>query len=142
MRRLPAAVALLSLLAGAGEAHAIGSAEGDGASINAVGNAWLLTAYYHSWSLDPPLQPPPDDGIAAGVLRLLLDGDLPKQVGYEANFYFELSRGPTFLGANTFATASSLTRYAWSSARRTLSAPSHAAVADIACKTTGTMTTS
>lgn len=107
MRRLPAAVALLSLLAGAGEAHAIGSAEGGGASINAVGNAWLLTAYYHSWSLNPPLQPPPDDGIAAGVLRLLLDGDLPKQVGYEANFYFELSRGPTFLGANTFATASS-----------------------------------
>lgn len=118
-RRAAAAVAALALLLGAREADAIGSARSADASINAVGNAWLLAAYYHSWSLRPPLTPPPDDGIAAGVLRLLLDGDLPRQVGYEANFYFELSRGPTHLGADTFSTASSFatpyrTRYlAW-----------------------------
>jgi hypothetical protein len=106
--RLRAVVVTLVLLVGA-RASAIGSAKGDDASITAVGNAWLLMAYYHSWSLRPPLVPPPDDGIAAGVLRLLLDGDLPKQIGYEANFYFELSRGPTALGANTFLTASSFT---------------------------------
>jgi hypothetical protein len=96
---------LLCLLACAGPAHAIGSAEGKDASITATGNAWLLMAYYHSWSLNPPLVAPPDDGVAAGVLRLLLDGDLPKKVGYEANLYVELSRGPTFLGGNAFATA-------------------------------------
>jgi hypothetical protein len=96
------------VLAAARPAHAIGSAKGDDASITAVGNAYLLMAYYHSWSLRPPLTPPPDDGIAAGVLRLLLDGDLPHDVGYEANLYFELSRGPSRLGADTFATASTL----------------------------------
>jgi hypothetical protein len=105
--RLRAVVAALALVLGARPAFALGSAKSDDASITAVGNAWLLMAYYHSWSLPPPLVPFPDDGIAAGVFRLLLDGDLPKQIGYEANFYFELSRGPTALGANTFLTASS-----------------------------------
>jgi hypothetical protein len=119
VKRVHAAAAALAMLLCARGASAIGSAKGGDASITAVGNAWLLMAYYHSWSLRPPLQPPPDDGIAAGVLRLLLDGDLPHEVGYEANFYFELSRGPTALGANTFLTASSFatpyrTRYvAW-----------------------------
>ena len=107
MLRLCASAVLLTLVLSARPARAIGSAEGHDASITAVGDAWLLMAYYHSWSLTPPLAPPPDDGIAAGVLRLLLDGHLPHDVGYEANFYFELERGPTFLGANTFATASS-----------------------------------
>jgi hypothetical protein len=104
-----AAAAVLALLVCARDARAIGSAKSDDASITAVGNAWLLMAYYHNWSLRPPLQPPPDDGIAAGVFRLLLDGDLPQKIGYEGNFYFELSRGPTVIGANTFATASSYT---------------------------------
>jgi len=108
-RRLPAAVVALVVLIAARDARAIGSAKGDDASITAVGNAWLLGAYYHSWSLTPPLEPPPDDGITAGVLRLLLDGDLPWKINYEANFYFELSRGPTRLGANTFLTAASFT---------------------------------
>jgi hypothetical protein len=107
--RLGAIAASLALVCCARHASAIGSAKSDDASINAVGNAWLLAAYYHSWSLRPPLTPPPDDGIAAAVLRLLLDGELPQKVGYEANFYFELSRGPTQLGANTFLTASSFT---------------------------------
>ena len=108
-RRLRAAavVAFAMLLCAARDARAIGSAKSDSASITAVGNAWLLGAYYHSWSLNPPLMTPPDDGITAGVLRLLLDGDLPAKINYEANFYFELSRGPTRLGANTFLTASS-----------------------------------
>lgn len=119
MRRLTAGAFALALVVCARDAGAIGSAKSDDASITAVGNAWLLTAYYHSWSLTPPLTPPPDDGIAAGVLRLLLDGDLPQKINYEANLYFELSRGPTQLGANTFLTASSFvtpyrTRYlAW-----------------------------
>lgn len=111
MRLRPSRAAALLALAGvllfAPDAAAIGSAKGDDASINAVGNAWLLGAFYHSWEWKPPLPTPPDDGIAAGVLRLLLDGDLPHQVGYEANFYFELSRGPTALGADTFLTAAS-----------------------------------
>jgi hypothetical protein len=107
MPRLGAAAVTLALVCCARDAGAIGSASGDDASITAVGNAWLLAAYYHSWPWRPPLTPPPDDGIAAGVLRLILDGDLPRKVGYEANFYFELSRGPTTLGANTFLTASS-----------------------------------
>ncbi len=107
MRRLAAGAALLALVVCARSAHAIGSAEGHDASITAVGNVWLIAGYFHSWSLPAPLQPPPDDGVAAGVLRLILDGDLPKKIGYEANFYFELERGPTSLGANTFATASS-----------------------------------
>jgi len=97
----------LALLLCARAAQAIGSAKGDDASINAAGNVWLLGAYYHSWPWLPPLPTPPDDGIAAGTMRLILDGDLPRQVGYEANFYFELSRGPTSLGANTFLTPSS-----------------------------------
>jgi hypothetical protein len=115
-----AGVLALLLALPARDARAIGSAKGDDASITAVGNAWLLTAYYHNWSLRQPLPTPPDDGIAAGVLRLLLDGDLPWKVNYEANFYFELSRGPTALGANTFLTAASFntpyrTQYlAWS----------------------------
>jgi hypothetical protein len=103
---LAGAAALLALLSAA-DAAAIGSAKSDDASINANGNFWLLGAYYHSWPWSPPLQAPPDDGIGAGTLRLLLDGDLPKQVGYEANLYLELSRGPTSLGANTFLTPSS-----------------------------------
>jgi hypothetical protein len=109
VRARPAIAAVLALAAlfGARRAAAIGSAKGDDASINAIGNVWLLGAYYHNWPWLPPLPTPADDGIAAGTLRLILDGDLPRQVGYEANFYFELSRGPTGLGANTFLTPSS-----------------------------------
>src|SRR5215470_14744080 len=103
MRHLAVGLALLLVAA---RAEAIGSVKGDSASLTAVGSAWLLGAYYHNWSLRPPLTTPPDDGIGALVLRLILDGDLPKDVGYEANFYVELARGPTHLGANTFLTAS------------------------------------
>ncbi len=105
--RLRGLVVVVLLAGAASRAGAIGSAKSESASITAVGSAWLLGAYYHSWSLRPPLTPPPDDGISAAVLRLILDGDLPRGVGYEANFYFELARGPTHLGANTFLTASS-----------------------------------
>lgn len=107
----------LSLLAG--DARAIGGAKGEDASINAVGQVWLLGAYYHAWPMPPPVPTPPDDGIGAGVLRLILDGDLPRRTNYEANLYLDLSRGPASLGANTFQSASSFatpyrTRYlAW-----------------------------
>jgi hypothetical protein len=104
---LVASAAIAVTIAVAGSAQAIGSAKNDSASITAVGSAWLLGAYYHSWSLRPPLMPPPDDGIGAAVLRLIIDGDLPRGLGYEANFYFELARGPTHLGGNTFLTPSS-----------------------------------
>jgi hypothetical protein len=116
---LAGAVVALGVCVCARDAGAIGSAKGDDASITATGTVWLLGAYFHNWEWQPPLPTPPDDGIAAGTLRLILDGDLPKQIGYEANFYFELSRGPTALGAQTFYTASSFvtpyrTRYlAW-----------------------------
>jgi len=64
--RAAAVVAFAMLLCAARDARAVGSAKSDSASITAVGNAWLLGAYYHSWSLNPPLMTPPDDGITAG----------------------------------------------------------------------------
>ena len=67
--RIQAGVLVLALTLCVHNAQALDGTETDRASIDATGNAWLMTAYYHSWPLAPPLRPPPDDGIAAFVLR-------------------------------------------------------------------------
>jgi hypothetical protein len=99
-------LALAALVLAAPPAGAIGSAERGDASIEATGSMRLMAAYLHY--PDVPLFFPDEDGaLAAGVTRLLLDGDLGPLVDYEVNLYADLSYLPANALSGAFATAGS-----------------------------------
>jgi len=86
-------------------ARAIGEAENDRASIEAIGAGRILGAYLHYPDIDL-LYPGGDDALAAGVLRIILDGGLGEYLDYEVNFYNDFSRTPGSALAGAFATVS------------------------------------
>ena len=75
-------------------------------SIEAVGSTRLTGAYLHHRDVEK-LFPDRDDGLGAGVFRLILDGDLGTYTNYEVNFFTEASRVPATGLGGTFATAGS-----------------------------------
>jgi len=76
-------------------------------SIEALGAVRLTGAFLRVPDI-PLLYSSGDDGLAAGVARLLLSGDLGPRVKYEVNLHGELSRAPSmFAGGGAFATAGS-----------------------------------
>jgi hypothetical protein len=75
-------------------------------SIEAIGMGRLTGAYMH-FPNEPILYPNGDDGLAAMVLRLILEGDLGSFVDYEANFFTDISRVPPLGLQGAFATAGS-----------------------------------
>jgi hypothetical protein len=85
---------------------AIGSAEKGDTSIEAIGAMRLTSAYLH-YPDEPLFFPPGDEGLVAGVTRLILDGGLGAYLDYEANLYADLSYTPESLLGGTFATAGS-----------------------------------
>lgn len=85
-------------------ARAIGKWERGSASLELTGNIRLLGAFLH-YPDRPPF--PDDDGLAAGVGRLILKGDLAAEIGYDIHAFIDLSRGPTNGLGGTFSTAGS-----------------------------------
>jgi hypothetical protein len=84
-------------------ARAIGSLQWGDYSLEATGSLRVTGAFLHypeTLGLD-------DDGLAAGVARLLLEGALGERVGYRANLFFELNRSPQTLGGGALSTAGS-----------------------------------
>lgn len=99
----PGLMALAWLLAPA-PAHAIGSADKDGYSIEAIGNVRLLGAYLH-YPDEEEFFPGGDDGLAGAVTRLIIEGDLGPYFDYETNLYMEFNRMPGIALGGAFATA-------------------------------------
>lgn len=95
----------LALLAPA-PAAALGSWERGDLSLEATG-ALRVTGGFMHFGDAPGLLPDQDDGLAAAVLRLLLEGGLSARVDYRANLFFELSRGPATLAGGALSTAGS-----------------------------------
>ncbi len=87
-------------------AKAIGEAENETASIEAIGAGRVLGAYFHYPDIEL-LYPDGDDGLAAAVLRIIIEGDLGEYVDYEVNFYNDFSRTPGSALAGAFSTVSS-----------------------------------
>jgi hypothetical protein len=102
---LPGIALFLAAWLTAGSALAIGEAEKNGYSIEAIGAGRLTGAYMHFPDVEGVF-PEDDDALGAGVFRLILEGDL-KEVAYELNFYTDLSRVPTAVTGGTFDTVSS-----------------------------------
>ena len=76
-------------------------------SIEALGAVRLTSAFIKFPDI-PLLYSSGDDGLAAGVARLLLSGDLGQRVKYEVNLHGELARSPAMMmGGGAFATAGS-----------------------------------
>ena len=71
----PAGLLLAAILLAASPALAIGSAEKGDFSIDATGSGRLTGVYLH-FPDEPAFFPETDAGLAAAVLRLMLDGDL------------------------------------------------------------------
>lgn len=109
---LLAVLCVLAVLAAAPRAHALGSAESGDLSLNATGSVRLLAGFLH-YPDEPAVYPSGDDGLAAGVVRLVLDGGLTRGVDYEVNVFSDLSRLPSLarggglLAAGSFSTAGS-----------------------------------
>ncbi|MBW2263072.1 MAG: hypothetical protein JRG91_13955 [Deltaproteobacteria bacterium] len=95
-----------SLLLAAAPALAIGSVEKGDYSLEAIGGARLTGVYLHYPDV-PLFFPETDSGLAAAVLRLLLDGDLGPYVDYDVNLYADFSYAPAALTGGTFATVGS-----------------------------------
>lgn len=75
-------------------------------SLELTGSERLTGAFLHNPDI-PALFPDGDDGLGSSVTRLLMHGDLGKILGYEANFFLELSRTPPLLVGGAFDTAGS-----------------------------------
>lgn len=99
---VPAALALLALWAPL-PARAIGSWQWGGYGLEATGSLRVTGAFLHY----PETLGQDDDGLAAGVARLLLEGALGERVGYRANLFLELNRSPQTLGGGALSTAGS-----------------------------------
>ncbi len=104
--RLTGLLLLASLLIAASPALAIGSAEKGDTSIEATGSGRLTGVYLH-FPDEPAFFPEQDTGLAAAVLRLMIDGDLGPYLDYDVNLYADFSYAPTDLTGGTFATTSS-----------------------------------
>jgi hypothetical protein len=76
-------------------------------SVEAVGSLRLTGAYLDSPDL-PVLYANEKDWLAAGVGRLILDGDLGSGIDFECNAFLELSRLPPLSLYGTYATAGSV----------------------------------
>lgn len=72
----------------------------------ATGAVRMTGGYLHFPDI-PELYPTGDDGIAAGVLRMIVDQELTEHLGYEMNVFADLTRTPAFAGGSggTFQTA-------------------------------------
>lgn len=114
MRCWGAALLGALLVAGpAGRARAIGGAAKGDLSIQATGSVRLLAGYLH-FPDEPVVFAAGDDGLAAAVGRVILDGGLARDVSYEVHGYTDLSRlpalglgGASLSGGGAFATVSS-----------------------------------
>jgi len=83
---------------------AIGEVEDDdGNTLYATGSQRLTGVYLHYPEGD--VFPDGDDGMAASVTRLMLDGDLGEEFTYELNFYTDITRMPDAQTGGAFATA-------------------------------------
>lgn len=107
MQRRVAACALAAVLVlASGHGLAIGEAQSGDYSIDAIGSGRLTGAYLHYPDVTM-FFPADDEGLVAGVLRLLLDGGLGPYMGYEVNLYTDLSYMPSSALGGAFATAGS-----------------------------------
>ncbi|MCP4604803.1 MAG: hypothetical protein GY847_30500 [Proteobacteria bacterium] len=102
------ALFLIAILIAPSIALAIVEAESDSGdySIEAIGSSRLTGAFLHYPDV-PELFPNGDDGLAAGVIRLILEGNLGSLMDYEVNFYTDLSQVPSAQLGGAFATAGS-----------------------------------
>jgi len=102
-------VGLVSLFGG-GPALAINEWEiDDGAyTMEAIGSGRLTGAFFH-YPAEEDVFPADDDGLGAGVLRLILEGGLGYHVGYEINIYSSLARSGTAGLGGAFDRAGSAT---------------------------------
>ncbi len=94
----------VALLLSSGRASAIGSAEKGDVSIDATGYVRLTSAFMH---FPEPYEGADDEGLAAGVSRLILKGGLSEELSYELNLFMDLSRAPSTSLGGSFATAGS-----------------------------------
>ena len=71
---------------------AIGEAKSENGdyTIEAIGSGRVTGAYLHYPDVEE-FFPPDDDGLSAGVLRLILEGYLGEYLDYEVNIYGDLS---------------------------------------------------
>ena len=101
-----AGLLLAVLLLAASPALAIGSAGKGDLSIDATGSGRLTGVYLHFPDV-PAFFPEQDAGLAAAVLRLMLEGDLGRYLDYDVNLFADFSYEPTAMTGGTFATAGS-----------------------------------
>ena len=103
--RCCAALLLALLLAGPRPALAIGMWERGELSLEATGSQRLTGAfihYYHPLSILGQ----EDDGLAASVTRLMLQGGLHRRLRYEVNLFVDLTRAPGAMQGGALATVS------------------------------------
>jgi hypothetical protein len=87
-------------------AAALFEAEKGDFSVEGIGSI-RLTAAYLRYPDVPELYPGIDDGLAASVLRLILDGALGARINYDINLYADMSRMPAMAARSAFSTAGS-----------------------------------
>ena len=107
IRRAVAVAAMAALLAAPMPALGFFERSKDDLSIDLTGTVRLNGAWFHFADV-PGLLPEDDEGSGAAVTRLMAEGTLAEDLGYEVNIFMDLSRAPAgALTAGAFSTARS-----------------------------------
>jgi hypothetical protein len=103
IRETAIGILLLLFTLAPGSALAFCEIESECCPAEAIGSLRLTGAYLH-YPEARGFFPPGDDGLLAGVTRLMVDGDLGEPAGYELNLYADLARVPEATLGGAFAT--------------------------------------